>query len=295
MIHNNVDHRMVAASMPEEQLYDIIDLALREDLGRGDITTDVLIPPGIDGKASILVKADGVLAGGGVAEVVFRRVDTSLKTELFTKDGSAVEAGEVVGMVSGKVASILKAERVALNFLQRLSGVASLTAQYVAQTRGTKAGIYDTRKTTPGLRFLEKYAVRMGGGCNHRLDLGDFVLIKDNHIAILRGRGMALADIVRQAKAKVPGGMKVEVEVTSAEDGVEAARAGADIVMFDNMSAGDMKKTVGMLPQGVRTEASGGITLASVREVALTGVDIISVGALTHSARVLDISLELEL
>ena len=286
---------MVAALMPEDQLYEIVDLALREDLGRGDITTDALIPTGIDGEASILIKSDGVLAGGGVAEIVFRRVDADLKTELSAKDGSSVKAGQIVGSVSGRVVSILKAERVALNFLQRLSGVASLTAQYVAQTTGTNAGIYDTRKTTPGLRFLEKYAVRMGGGSNHRLDLGDFVLIKDNHIAILRGRGMALSDIVKQAKAKVPHGMKVEVEVTSAEDGVEAARAGADIVMFDNMSAADMKKAVGMLPQGVKTEASGGITLASVREVAMTGVDIISVGALTHSARVLDISLELEL
>jgi len=285
---------MVAASMPEIQLDSIVDLALREDLGRGDITTDALVPPDIEGAASVLVKADGILAGTGVAEIVFRRVDPQLRVQFSAKDGSAVRAGQVVGRVSGKVVSILKAERVALNFLQRLSGVASLTAQYVAQTEGTKAGIYDTRKTTPGLRFLEKYAVRMGGGHNHRLDLGDFVLIKDNHIAILRGKGMSLADIVRKAKTRVPQGMKVEVEVTSTGDAIEAAKAGADIVMFDNMPVEDMKRSVGLLPEGVKTEASGGMSLSNVREVAMTGVDIISVGALTHSAKVLDISLELE-
>jgi nicotinate-nucleotide pyrophosphorylase (carboxylating) len=285
---------MVAASMPEMELDGIVDLALREDLGRGDITTDALVPPEMEGAASVLVKAEGILAGTGVAEIVFRRVDPQLKVLFSVKDGSAVSAGQIVGRVSGKVVSILKAERVALNFLQRLSGVASLTAQYVAQTHGTKAGIYDTRKTTPGLRFLEKYAVRMGGGHNHRLDLGDFVLVKDNHIAILRGKGMSLTDIVRKAKTNVPQGMKVEVEVTSTGDAIEAAKAGADIVMFDNMSVQDMKRSVGLLPEGVKTEASGGMSLSNVREVAMTGVDIISVGALTHSAKVLDISLELE-
>jgi nicotinate-nucleotide pyrophosphorylase (carboxylating) len=285
---------MVAASMPEIQLDNIVDLALSEDLGRGDVTTDTLVPPELEGAASVLVKGDGILAGAGVAEIVFRRVDPQLQVQFSAKDGTAVRAGQIVGRVSGKVVSILKAERVALNFLQRLSGVASLTALYVAQTLGTKAGIYDTRKTTPGLRFLEKYAVRMGGGHNHRLDLGDFVLIKDNHIAILRGRGMTLADIVGKAKTKAPQGMKVEVEVTSTGDAIEAARAGADIVMFDNMPVEDMKRAVGLLPEGVKTEASGGISLTTVRDVAMTGVDIISVGALTHSAKVLDISLELE-
>jgi nicotinate-nucleotide pyrophosphorylase (carboxylating) len=281
--------------MPEQQLHSIVDLALGEDLGRGDVTTDNLIPPDIVGTASILMKADGILAGGDVAVAVFHRVDPGLRTELFVKDGSSVKAGDIVGRVSGRVVSILKAERVALNFLQRLSGIASLTARYVAEVAGTKAGIYDTRKTTPGMRLLEKYAVRMGGGHNHRLDLGDFVLIKDNHLAILRGRGVTLTQVIAQARATAPGSMKIEVEVTSAGDAVEAARAGADIVMFDNMSPGDMKRAVGILPAGVKTEASGGINLATVRQAALTGVDIISVGALTHSPGVLDISLELEL
>jgi nicotinate-nucleotide pyrophosphorylase (carboxylating) len=281
--------------MPDEHLDSLIDLALREDLGRGDVTTDNLIPPDIVGDASILIKADGVLAGGGVAGVVFHRVDPGLKVALSVDDGAPVQAGDVVGRISGRVVSILKAERVALNFLQRLSGIATLTARYVAAVKGTRAGIYDTRKTTPGLRLLEKYAVRMGGGRNHRLDLGDFVLIKDNHIAILRGRGVTLTEVVERAKARVPKGMKVEVEVSSSEDAVEAARAGADIVMFDNMSAVDMKLAAAMLPAGVQTEASGGINLSTVRDAALAGVDIISVGALTHSPAVLDISLELEL
>jgi nicotinate-nucleotide pyrophosphorylase (carboxylating) len=281
--------------IPETDLHRIVDLALDEDLARGDITSQVLIPEGIEGRASILLKEDGILAGGGVGVMVFRTVDPEIAVEMHVKDGTAVKAGDIVGRVSGKVTSILKGERVALNFLQRLSGIASLTAKYVAEVKGTKAGIYDTRKTTPGLRLLEKYAVRMGGGRNHRVDLGDFVLIKDNHIAICRGRGLTLSDIVRQAKTRVPAGMKVEIEVTSLEDAAEAAKAGADIVMFDNMSAEDMKRGCEMLPDSVKTEASGGINLTTVRQAALTGVDIISVGALTHSPKVLDISLELEL
>ncbi len=285
---------MVATFIPEQQLDRVVELALNEDLGRGDVTTDLLVPPDAEGTGSFLIKANGILAGSVVAQAVFRKVDPKVAVDFTVKDGSAVSEAQIVGKVAGKAASILKGERVALNFMQRLSGVASLTAQYVAQVKGTRAGIYDTRKTTPGLRSLEKYAVRMGGGHNHRVDLGDFVLIKDNHIAILRGRGMSLSEIVERAKSKAPAGMKVEVEVTSTSDGVEAARAGADIVMFDNMSVYEMRRAVGLLPKRVKTEASGGITLAGVHEVAMTGVDIISVGALTHSAKTLDISLELE-
>ncbi|OGO37229.1 MAG: nicotinate-nucleotide diphosphorylase (carboxylating) [Chloroflexi bacterium RBG_16_57_8] len=281
--------------MPEEKLIAIVDLALAEDIGRGDVTSEILIPPELEGQASILIKAEGILAGIRVAEAVFHRVDPDLMVDLFVQDGTKVESGEIVGRVSGRVVSILKAERVALNFLQRLSGIASMTATYVAEVQGTEAGVYDTRKTTPGLRFLEKYAVRMGGGHNHRIDLGDFVLIKDNHIAILRGRGMTLKEIVAQAKTKAPRGMTIEVEVTSPEDAVEAVQAGADIIMFDNMPPDEMRRAVGMLPKKVRTEASGSINLTNVRSAALAGVDIISIGgALTLSAQAMDISLELE-
>jgi len=284
---------LASPTLPKAKVDAIVDLALDEDVGRGDVTSDILIDPGLEGRADILIKGTGILAGMTVAEAVFRRVDPSLKVDLAFDDGAAVKPGDVVGSVRGRVVSILKGERVALNLLQRASGIASLTAQYVTETRGTKAGIYDTRKTTPGLRFLEKHAVRMGGGHNHRLDLGDFILIKDNHIAILRGSGLSLTEIVTKAKRGAPEGMTVEVEVTSFEDALEAAHAGADIVMFDNMTPEEMRRAAEALPKGVRTEASGGINLATVRAAALSGVDIISVGALTHSPKVLDISLEL--
>ncbi len=276
------------------QLNRIVDLALSEDLGHGDVTSEALIPPELEGKATILVKAGGVLAGLEVARRVFQRVDPSLKVEPRVKDGTKVKRGDIAATVSGRVISILKAERVALNFLQRLSGIASLTAQYVAEVRGTKARITDTRKTTPGLRLLEKYAVRMGGGHNHRFHLGDGILIKDNHLAVLLARGLTLKKVVAQAKQKVPKGLKVEVEVNSAKDALAAAKAGADIVMLDNMSAGEMRRAVSLLPAGIKTEASGGINLTNVRAAALAGVDIISIGALTHSPKALDISLELE-
>jgi len=285
---------MTTRRLTQAEVDRIVDIALEEDAGRGDLTGDILIPPQTKGRASVLVKAEGVLAGIGVAATVFRRTDPSLTFETLAKDGTKVRPGDVVAVVSGNVAAILKAERVALNFLQRMSGVASLTARYVAQVRGTRARIVDTRKTTPGLRLLEKYAVRMGGGRNHRYDLADGVLIKDNHIAILRAAGCTLAQIVREARAKAPPDLLFEVEVNTPEDAVIAAEAGAGMIMLDNMSPAEMKRAVRMLPKGVRTEASGGINLGNVRAAAEAGVDIISIGALTHSAPALDISLELE-
>jgi nicotinate-nucleotide pyrophosphorylase (carboxylating) len=282
------------AGLFEERLNTIIDLALVEDSGSGDVTSEALIPPELQGRASILVKAEGVLAGGEIARRVFLRVDPFLKVELLIKDGTRVKPGDVIGTVTGSVISILKAERVALNFLQRLSGIASLTARYVAEIKDCKAKIVDTRKTTPGLRLLEKYAVRMGGGQNHRLHLGDAVLIKDNHLAALRSKEMSLKDIVARAKKNAPKGMTVEVEVTTVKEALEAAETGADLIMLDNMSPDEMSRVVSLLPKGVRTEASGGVTLENVRAVAMTGVDIISIGALTHSTKALDISVEIE-
>jgi len=280
--------------LSEEQSNNIIDLALTEDIGHGDVTSEALIPLELHGKASILVKARGILAGSEVAKGVFLRVDPSLRVELLIKDGARVKPGDIIATVSGRVTSILKAERVALNFLQRLSGIASQTARYVAKTRGLTVSITDTRKTTPGLRLLEKYAVRMGGGQNHRFHLGDGILIKDNHLAALRAPGMSLKDIVAKAKQNAPKDLKVEVEVTTVEEALEAAEAGADIIMLDNMSPDEMRRVVSSIPSGVKTEASGGITLANVRQAAMAGVDIISIGALTHSPEALDISLELE-
>ena len=277
-----------------EQTNAVIDLALAEDTGHGDITSEILIPKDLRGKASLLVKDVGVLAGGELARDIFLRVDPSLEINLLIKDGSKIKPGDIIGTVSGRVTSILKAERVVLNFMQRLSGIASQTARYVAAVEGCKSKIVDTRKTTPGLRSLEKYAVRMGGGQNHRMHMGDAVLIKDNHIAALRLQGMSLKDIVIKAKKNAPPGMTVEVEVTTPEETREAARAGATMIMFDNMSPDEMRRALSLLPKGVRTEASGGITLETVRAAAMTGVDIISIGALTHSVKALDISLELE-
>ena len=280
--------------LSEEQLNNIIDLALTEDVGHGDVTSEALIPPELHGKASILVKAKGILAGSEVARGVFLRVDPSLKVEVLIKDGVKVKPGDIMATVSGRVTSILKAERVALNFLQRLSGIASQTARYVTKTRGLAANISDTRKTTPGLRLLEKYAVRMGGGQNHRFHLGDGILIKDNHLAALRALGMSLKNIIAKAKQNAPQGLTVEVEVNTVQEALDAADAGADIIMLDNMSPDEMRRVVDLIPSGVKTEASGGITLANVRAAAMTGVDVISIGALTHSPTALDISLELE-
>ncbi|MFC2022272.1 carboxylating nicotinate-nucleotide diphosphorylase [Chloroflexota bacterium] len=278
----------------EEQLNSIIDLALNEDIGPGDVTSEALISPELHGKASILVKAKGILAGSEVAKEVFLKVDPSLKVEVLTKDGAKVKPGDVIASVSGRVISILKAERVALNFLQRLSGIASQTAQYVAKTRGFAVTITDTRKTTPGLRLLEKYAVRMGGGQNHRFHLGDGILIKDTHLAALRALGMSLKDIVAKAKQNAPQGLKVEVEVSTIQEALDAAEAGADIIMLDNMNPDEMHRVVSLIPGQVKTEASGGITLVNVRAAAMAGVNVISIGALTHSPKALDISLELE-
>lgn len=291
-----IKDRIVALDdyLAEKQLDSVIDLALAEDTGRGDVTSQALIPPDLSGRASLLVKARGVLAGIEVAQRVFLRVDPSLDVAVLVADGTAVRPGDIVGNVRGSLAGILKAERTALNFLQRLSGIATLTAQYAARIKGTGAGIYDTRKTTPGLRLLEKYAVRTGGGHNHRLHLGDAVLIKDNHIGALRATGMSLGDIVAKARRNVSAGITVEVEVTNVAEAREALQAGADIIMLDNMGLDDMARVVKLAAGRIKIEASGGITLANVRQVAQTGVDIISVGALTHSYKSLDISLELE-
>ncbi|MFC1933188.1 carboxylating nicotinate-nucleotide diphosphorylase [Chloroflexota bacterium] len=244
--------------LSEEQFNNIIDLALAEDTGHGDVTSEALIPPELHGKGAILVKAKGILAGSEVAKGVFLWVDPSLIVELLIKDGAKVKPGDIIAIISGRVISILKAERVALNFLQRLSGIASQTAQYVAETQGYAAKIVDTRKTTPCIRLLEKYAVRMGGGQNHRFHLGDGILIKDNHVAALRALGMSLKDIVAKAKQNAPQGLTVEVEVTTAQEALEAVEAGADIILLDNMGPDEMRQVVSLLPNQVKTEASGG-------------------------------------
>jgi nicotinate-nucleotide pyrophosphorylase (carboxylating) len=280
--------------LSEPQIEEIVDRALAEDLGAGDVTTEALIPGDQQGTASLVVKSEGVLAGTEVAKRVFHRVDPSLKVDILVEDGAKVRLGDVVTKIEGAVASILKAERVVLNFLQRLSGIASETNRYVESVGGLPVRIMDTRKTTPGLRLLEKYAVRVGGGENHRLNLGDGILIKDNHLAALGSRGFTLREVVAKARENTSQRLKIEVEVKTPQEAEEAAEAGADIIMLDNMSLEDMREAVKSIHGRALIEASGGITLDKVRAIAETGIDFISVGALTHSVKALDISLELE-
>ena len=276
------------------QIEEIVERALAEDLGKGDVTTEALIPSDQQGTGFIVAKKEGILAGTGAAKQVFHRVDPELKLEILLEDGARVKPGSKVAKVSGSIASILKAERVALNFLQRLSGIASETKRYVERVEGLPVRIMDTRKTTPGLRSLEKYAVRIGGGENHRMNLSDGILIKDNHLAALRSQGLNIREIIAKARQNAPQRLPVEVEVGTVPEALEAVEAGANIVMLDNMNLEDMRKAVKSIRGRALIEASGGITLDNVRAVAETGVDFISIGALTHSARALDISLELE-
>ncbi len=270
----------------------LIDRALAEDLSIGDPTTDILIPPDMQGSASFLAKEDGILAGLDVALAVFQRFDRSLTSGAYIQDGQPLKTGALIATVSGRMNPLLKAERTALNFIRRLSGIASETAAYVREVEGHDVRIVDTRKTTPGLRALEKYAVRVGGGYNHRQNLGDGILIKDNHIEALRELGMSLGDVVRKANREKSHTINVEVEVEDLAQVEEALEAGAKILMLDNMEPEDMAVAVRMAQGKAVTEASGNITLRTVRAAAASGVDLISVGALTHSAKDLDISLE---
>jgi nicotinate-nucleotide pyrophosphorylase (carboxylating) len=275
------------------QVKRLIRQAIAEDLGQGDVTTEALIPETSQSKALVTAKARGIIAGTEVSKQVFLKVDPKLEVDILIKDGAEVKLGDVIARIEGRTASILKAERVALNFLQRLSGIASETARYVQAVKGLPVLITDTRKTSPGLRTLEKYAVRVGGGKNHRMHLADGILIKDNHIAVLRRRGLSIKEIVAKARHKASPELKIEVEVKTPEEAIRAAEAGADIVMLDNMNLKDMRQAIRLIKGRALIEASGGITLESVRDVAETGVDLISIGALTHSPKALDISLEL--
>jgi nicotinate-nucleotide pyrophosphorylase (carboxylating) len=282
----------IVLSIPENQLNTLIDLALAEDCVAGDITSEMLIPAKLSVKTTLVAKVDGVLAGIDLAKLVFIKVDPDLKFKASLKDGAKLRKGDIIASLTGNARSILKAERTALNFLQRLSGIATQTTQYVSLVSDLNVDILDTRKTTPGMRLLEKYAVSMGGGRNHRFNLSDGILIKDNHLEALRAQGMTLKEIVTKAKLNASKGIKVEVEVTNLKDVYEAVSASADIIMFDNMTPAQMRRAVKKIPAGIKTEASGGITLDNVRAVAETGVNFISIGALTHSVKALDISLE---
>lgn len=263
---------------------------LAEDAARGDLTTRLVVPPGTSGRARLEARSAGVIAGLDAAAACFGAAGGDLKWVEEVEDGERVTSGDVLARVDGELAAILLAERVALNILGRLSGIATLTRTYADAVSGTGAKVVDTRKTTPGLRVLEKFAVAVGGGFNHRFGLDDGVLIKDNHIAAAGN----VAEATRRAVAAAPHGMKVETEVQDIEQMRAAIDAGADIVMLDNMSPDDVASAVEVAAGRVQLEASGGITIDNIRSYAETGVDLISVGALTHSAPVLDVALEVE-
>jgi nicotinate-nucleotide pyrophosphorylase (carboxylating) len=279
----------------DNQTEALIERALAEDLGQGDITTETLVPNDMQGKAILLAKTKGIIAGTEVARQVFLKVDPELKVEILIADGACIVPNDVIATIEGRIASILKAERVALNFLQHLSGIASETACYVETVKGLRVRIADTRKTMPGLRALQKYAVWIGGGKNHRMHLGDGFLIKDNHLVALRHQGLSMKEIITKARQKTSDKLTVEIEVKNLQEVAEAAEAGADIIMLDNMNLEDMHKAVKLIGGKALVEASGGMTLERLRAVAETGINLISVGALTHSVKALDISLELEI
>jgi nicotinate-nucleotide pyrophosphorylase (carboxylating) len=268
---------------------ELIERALAEDVGGGDLTTGAVVPAGARARARIEQREPGVLCGLDVAEAVFRVVDPELRWHPHARDGDRREAG-LAAEVAGPAAAILAGERVALNFLGHLSGIATLTARYVEAVAGTGAVILDTRKTTPGMRALEKQAVAAGGGRNHRAGLYDAILVKENHAALAGGVGEA----ARRAVENAPPGVSVEVECATLAEVEDALAAGAGRLLLDNMGAGDLRRAVELVADRAELEASGGITLENVREVAETGVDFISVGALTHSAPALDVTLVLE-
>ena len=263
---------------------------MREDLRSGDLTTESLIPANAFGKAKLNFRADGIACGLPLAEMAFRALDADIFVEILISEGTRVAKGATAMRIQGDARAILSAERVALNFAQRLSAIATLTAQYVAQTKGTRARIADTRKTTPGLRIAEKYAVRMGGGANHRYALDDMILIKDNHIALCGG----ISQAVEKARKRVGHAVKIEVECDNLKQVEEAIAAHADIILLDNMTNQQLRDAVALIDSIALSEASGGVNLDTVSGIAQTGVDLISVGALTHGVRSLDIGLDVE-
>ena len=271
-----------------------VQAALAEDIGPGDATTLATVPESATARAGMIAREPLTVAGLAFAETAFRELSPDVRCERRVTEGRQVAPGTTLLQVSGSARAILTAERVALNFTQRLSGVATLTAKFVEAIRGTRAEILDTRKTTPGWRRFEKYAVACGGGRNHRIGLHDLILIKDNHLAALRDeKPNAIAAAVQRARAKYPQ-LKVEVEADTLEQVSQAADAGADIILLDNMSADQLRAAVTLVNGRAKTEASGGVNLTTVRGIAETGVDFISVGALTHSARAVDIALDFE-
>ena len=270
----------------------VVRAALAEDAPWGDLTSQVLIPVDADATAQLVAREAGVFSGGAVFAAAFRLTDPRIVVRMLVADGAVFDAGDALAEVSGSARGILQAERIGLNFVQRLSGIATLTALYVAETTGTGARIVDTRKTTPGLRVLERAAVRDGGGHNHRFSLSDAVMAKDNHLAVLTAGGLNLTEALRQVRDRISHTTHLEVEVDRIDQIEPVLAAGVDTIMLDNFSTDDLREGVRLTAGRALVEASGGVSLHTVRGIAETGVDIISVGAITHSVRSLDLGLD---
>ncbi|TFD77662.1 carboxylating nicotinate-nucleotide diphosphorylase [Cryobacterium fucosi] len=271
----------------------VVRAALDEDAPWGDVTSEVLIPADAEATAQLVAREAGVFSGGAVFASAFRLTDQRIDVRLFVADGAAFAPGEVLAEASGPARGILQAERIGLNFVQRMSGIATLTALYVVETAGTRARIVDTRKTTPGLRALERHAVRSGGGHNHRFSLSDAVMAKDNHLAVLTAGGLGLTEALRQVRDRISHTTHLEVEVDRIDQIEPVLAAGVDTIMLDNFTPEHLAEGVRLTAGRALVEASGGVSLATVRAIAESGVDIISVGALTHSVRSLDLGLDI--
>jgi nicotinate-nucleotide pyrophosphorylase (carboxylating) len=271
-----------------KEIEDIIDRALHEDMPEGDITSESVIPEDARSSSVIWAKQPGILAGIDVAERVFKKIDMQTQMKIYIADGTPLQSGDKIAELQGRSISLLKGERTALNFLQRMSGIASLTRKYVDAVHGTGVKILDTRKTTPGIRILEKYAVKTGGGTNHRMSLSDMVMLKDNHIKQVG----SISKAVEEARKRIPPQIKIEVETTSLEEVKLAFKSGADIIMLDNMTPEEVSRAADWIKGRVPLEVSGMISLSNIRKYADTGVDMISVGSLTHSYFSLDISMD---
>ncbi len=284
----DIDEKIIIFLVEIEKIDLIIKAALKEDMPEGDITSESIIPSEKESEAFILAKEEGVLAGIEVAKRVFELINPEVAFKKNLEDGQAFGKGETLAQIRGHSISLLKGERTSLNFIQRLSGIATATRKFVQVVAGTKTKILDTRKTTPGLRILEKYAVRMGGGTNHRFNLSEMVLIKDNHLKIAGN----IPQAVRKAKENVKEGVRIEVEVTDLAEVKEAVQSGADMIMLDNMKMEEIKEAVEWVKGRVQLEVSGNVDLRNVKEIASLDVDFISIGSLTHSYRSLDMSME---
>jgi nicotinate-nucleotide pyrophosphorylase (carboxylating) len=281
--------------LTQELINEVVGAALREDAPNGDVTSEHLIPADATAVGELAAREPGVFSGADVFIAAFKLTDATVQVEMKVSDGEHFEKGQQLAVITGSARAVLTAERIGLNFVQRMCGIATLTSQYVARVAGTKAAILDTRKTTPGLRAFERQAVLNGGGRNHRFSLSDMVMAKDNHLAVLTAGGKDLTTELRRVKAELPEGIKLEVEVDRLDQIAPVLAAEVDIIMLDNFKLEDLRKGVELIDGKCVVEASGGVNLDTVGEIAKTGVDVISVGALTHSARALDLGLDVKL